>query len=144
MNEQSVADIFPMITDTDFKLHVAKSNGCDEPFDVLKRDFEEWKGCNQYKGSKNRFNRRYIFSIIKCPDEVDTYVFAGIFKVIGRAEDHYEVELCKEYSELIGKLFIDFHFTIRGSSFKLEGKLENMHVKDSCAGHNWVQKKRLD
>ena len=32
-----------------------------------------------------------------------------------------------------------FHFTIRDSSFKLEGKLENTHVmylKDSCKGHN--------
>ena len=133
MNEKSVADLFPLTKDTDFKLHVAKSNGSKEPFDVFKRDFEEWKGWNQYKGRKNRFNRRYIFSIIKYPNEADTYVFAGIFEVIGRTEDHYEVELCKEYSELIGKLFIDFHFIIRGSSFKLEGNLQNMHIKDSYA-----------
>ena len=42
-------------------------------------------------------------------------------------DDHYEVELHPEYRELIGNLLINFHFTVRGSSFRLEGNFEKMY-----------------
>ena len=50
-------NVFKLRDITEFKLHLAKSNGLEEPYDVMKRDFEEWQGWNEHKGIKNRFNR---------------------------------------------------------------------------------------
>lgn len=129
MSKQTLEFMMRNMDETEFKLHVAKSNGNEEPFDVLNRDFNEWQSWNEYRGAKNRFNRTYIFSIIHVPGEKDTYVFGGIFKVVKTFDDHYEIELHPEYIELIGNLLINFHFTIRGSSFRLEGNFEKMYVK---------------
>ena len=122
-------NVFKLRDITEFKLHLAKSNGLEEPYDVMKRDFEEWQGWNEHKGIKNRFNRPKIFTIIKVPGKEDTYTFGGIFRVENCYHNHYDVSLCNEYVDLIGNTFVDFHISLRGSSFILEHHIQRMKIK---------------
>ena len=41
----------------------------------------------------NDFNRQFIFSLIQFYHETDAWLFGGIFRVVARHEDRYEVKL---------------------------------------------------
>ena len=121
-----------------YKIHLAANNGCENPFDVAKRDFQEWVFWNRWRGGRgnNDFNRDNIFGLIPLPNQPGKYVFGGIFKVIKRHDDWadteigYDLELSDDLKELIGRLIIDFHRTqmMGGRSFKMETLASRMKV----------------
>ena len=49
----------------DCKIHLASWNKHDHPLDVFVKDREQWKEWNEYRGKRNDFNRKYIFSLIQ-------------------------------------------------------------------------------
>ena len=44
----------------DYKIHLASTNGYNEPLDVFLTDKKAWLGWNEYKPQTNAFNRKYI------------------------------------------------------------------------------------
>ena len=119
-----------------YKLHLSAYNGYEQPLDVFARDFEEWKGWNEWRGNKNDFNRDYIFSLIPDYHRANKYLFGGIFKVVERYDDYgdtevgYKVELAEQFKELTGRLVIDFYrySGMRGRAFCLETFINDMTV----------------
>ena len=97
--------------------------GRPHPLDVFVRDRNEWKGWNTYRYARDRFNRPYIFSLIRFYREPDIWLFVGIPKVISRLPENYshsyEVELDQRVDELIGRLKICFKRP-RNDSIRLE------------------------
>jgi hypothetical protein len=65
----SVAAVIPLrslIGDLDptvCKLHCAVWNRKEYPIDVLARSWDEWVGWNSWRGPRDDFNRRFIFSL---------------------------------------------------------------------------------
>ncbi|EIC19487.1 GIY-YIG nuclease family protein [Thiorhodovibrio frisius] len=92
----------------DCKIHLASWNGDKNPLDVFLSDRVEWQGWNEYRGKKNVFNRTYIFSLIEFYHEPNAWLFGGFFRVVNRHEDWYEIELCSDCEELIGRLKLSF------------------------------------
>lgn len=116
-----------------YKLHLASKNESgDEPLNIYLQDWDEWVYWNEWRGNKNDFNREYIFSLIQFYHEPNKWLFGGIFKVIKRFDDRYEVELVDSHKELIGRLVIDFYRYqgMRGRAFLLENYYKDFVVSE--------------
>lgn len=113
----------------DYKVHFAVSNGKEQPLDVFVRNQEEWKGWNSWRGKKNDFNRRYIFSLIRYYHQPDKWLFGGIFEVIERRAKSYKVALVDGHQEYVGRLLIHYKDPgFRGRAFRLEKHFADLAV----------------
>jgi hypothetical protein len=119
-----------------YKLHLACWNQYEQPLNVYLNDWSNWIDWNQWRGGKNDFNRKYIFSLIQFYHEPNKWLFGGIFEVVERfdnwqeTEVGYKVELCDLHNDLVGRLLIDFnrYRGMRGRSFKLEGYYDDFKI----------------
>ena len=123
-----------------YKLHLASiSPNGTRPLDVFVRNWDEWVGWNEWRGGKggiDRFNKPYIFSLIKFYPEANKYLFGGIFEVVERflnwkeTERGYQVKLVPLHQELIGRLIINFYRKqgLMGSSFLLKSHYDDFSV----------------
>lgn len=86
-----------------YKIHFArKYQNMYEPLDEWVIDRLKWeKDWLGYRPKMDAFNLDYIFSVMRFYHEDDTWLFGGVYQVVGRFEDRYEVKL-----EEIGKKFI--------------------------------------
>lgn len=105
--EIPLSDIFDISETHKYKLHAAKKfTNQTEPLNDYIKGWDNWVGWNRYKGKKNRFTREYVFSMMNFYPEKDVFLFGGIFKVNGIVNDEYDIELCDQYKEYIGRLKI--------------------------------------
>lgn len=132
MNSIKLSQILRIENLEKYKLHLAASDGDEHPLDVVLRDWNDWIGWNQWKGDKNDFSREYIFSVIKIHEEIDKWLFGGIFKVVERHNDSYKVVLQDECKEFIGRLVIHYHRSQghRGRAFNLENQFYEFEVSE--------------
>lgn len=114
------------------KLHLATFNGTRHPLDAYLTSWDEWVGWNAYRGGKNDFNRDYIFSLIRYYSEPSKWMFGGIFKVVQRLPDSYQLELLDLHKELIGRLFINYYRQpgMMGRAFKLEQYFDELELSE--------------
>lgn len=117
-----IAQILGIENLKDYKIHMARYNGHCEPLDIFLTSQEEWHKWNKWRNKKDEFNRKYIVSFIQFYPEQSTWLFGGIYEVIGRGEPDshsYDVNLLENGKELIGRLKIKAEMP-RGRAFKLE------------------------
>lgn len=105
------------------------------PLQDLARGDEEWKGWQYWKridkNNKkiNRFSKRYVVSFAQVSG--DRFLFGGIFEIMKRYEDHYDVELKDYHKNLIGRLVIKCqNGTGRSTTFKFETILERLTMTE--------------
>ena len=110
-----------------YKVHAARFNQVNQPLDVFVRDKDEWHGWNEWRGKKNDFNRKFVLSFMDFYPERHAWLFGGIFEAINRHADRYEVRLCENGKDLIGRLKIK-SIIPRGRSFLLESFYHEMEV----------------
>jgi hypothetical protein len=125
-----IADIFPIDNLSDYKLHLACYNGKHKPLDVFVRSRQEWEGWNSYRGQRDRFNRRYVFSLIEFYHERHIWLFGGIYEMIARSTSGYKVRLVEDLQEVIGRLKVHLHRPSRGAAFNLENYYKEMVVSE--------------
>lgn len=116
---------------TQYKLHAAVWNGSSHPLDDFITDFTRWIGWNidrHGEAQKNRFNRRYIISFIDFYPQKGTYLFGGIFEVLNTYPDHYDIRLCDEHKELIGRLKVRNIVIGRTREVKFEKHYDDIEV----------------
>jgi len=116
-----------------YKLHLGgRSPDGDHPLDYFIEDFNNWKGWNEWRGNRNDWTRDYIFSLIEFYPKQDTWLFAGIFKVLARHSDKYEIEECPEYKKYIGRLLISFHRYqgLLGRAKNLENYIDQFEISE--------------
>lgn len=118
----------------EYKVHFAKPDE-NEPLDVYMRDFDEWKKWNEWSNGRDEFNRKYIFSLISFYPERDTWLFGGIWEVIGKDFENgglypYTVKLCDDYKKLIGRLKIKYAHKDRSVRNKMEKYFPNLVLKE--------------
>ena len=133
--EIKVTDILHLEEFGNYKLHLGgKNTDGYHPLDIYLEDEEEWKRWNEWRNPenfKNEWNRDYIFSLIQFYPKQNTWLFAGIFKVIDRPEkDNYVIEEVESYKKYDGKLLLNFerYQGMRGRSFLLEAYIDSMTV----------------
>jgi len=125
----AVSKVIPIQSFSDYKIHFAVWNGENQPLDVFVRSSQEWKSWNEWRGTRNDFNCRYIFSLIRYYHRPEMWLFGGIFEVISRHADSYTVELCDNYKEYIGRLLIHYAGPgVRGRAFHMRNHFEQLIV----------------
>lgn len=135
MNEhQSViylSEIIHLEKPNEFKIHLAvKNKNGDQPLDDFLNDFNNWKGWNSYRKGKDRFPRKYIFSMMDFYPQSGVWLFGGIFKILQRYDDKYEIELSELFSNMIGRLKIYFPYTSRTRNLNFERHFQKMSVHE--------------
>jgi hypothetical protein len=126
--EIHVADILQLEETDRYKLHAANFNGDVNPLDEFLKDENIWKNWNQYRPSKNEFNRDYIFSMMEFYPKPNTWLFGGVFKVIERKEDSYIVEELDKYKKFTGRLLLNFEYKDRARRLRLENYIDYITV----------------
>jgi hypothetical protein len=116
------------------KIHLATSNGRDDPLDVyLAGNFPEWQRWQ----TKRNFEQDYVLSLIKFSGN-NRWLFAGVYRTKGHetrpAENrtlfYYELERLEEFSELEGRLIVGFQRTSRQSYLHADRWMDDMHVEE--------------
>ncbi|MGV3581642.1 MAG: GIY-YIG nuclease family protein [Methylophilus sp.] len=118
----------------DYKVHLANWNGHNQPLDIFVSDKDRWKGWNSWRGEKDDFNRRYIFSLIDYYHEPNIWLFGGVYEVtkrlnVARAKG-YEVELTDQFSHFVGRLKIRWSRSGRAKSRRLENYIDEYEVSE--------------
>ncbi len=121
-------EIFPISELKDYKVHFAKWNQKHQPLDVFIKSREEWQGWQEYRPGRDDFNRPLIFSLASFYHEPLTWLFGGIFRVLGRPESHYEVELTDIGANLIGRLKIRSPYDSRTVRVNMETQYDEFEV----------------
>lgn len=125
-----LADILKIDQPAEYKAHFAVYNQEAQPLDVFVRDRGEWQTWNEYKGIRNDFNRRFIFSLTRFYSENDTWLFSGIYEVLGSMKDRYKIRLTDQAQAFIGRLKIFYKLSGRAIRLKFELYYPEMEVSE--------------
>lgn len=79
-------------------------------------------------GPRDDFNRPLIFALVSSYYEPWTWLFGGVFKVLARHEDRYEVEQSKIGVGFIGRLKLRSPYNSRLVTVKMEDQYEKFEV----------------
>lgn len=123
-------ELIPLSDEKAFKLHFARWDKRAEPLDDYLRDWELWAGWQRYKPGRDDFNRPKIFSLMNFYPEPDTWLFGGIWDVLARRDDSYEVELTNQAAAYVGRLKIAYSYKDRMTRPFLEKHYERMVVAE--------------
>jgi predicted GIY-YIG superfamily endonuclease len=116
----AVSTIMPISNPDEYKIHFAVWNKVSQPLDVFVRDRDEWMKWNSWRGGRDDFNRRFIFSLIRYYHQPEKWLFGGIFEVIERNSGSNVVTLTDLYREYIGRLLVHYPGPgVRGRAFYL-------------------------
>ena len=84
-----LTDVLNIDAPENYKIHLANWNGDNQPLDVFVQDREQWHAWNSWRGSKDDFNRQYIFSLIDYYHEPNAWLFGGVYEVHGRGVERH-------------------------------------------------------
>ncbi|WP_313595002.1 GIY-YIG nuclease family protein [Agrobacterium tumefaciens] len=115
-----LSDIWPLPRPEEYKLHFARWDKVSQPLDVWVRDRDEWQQWQEYRPGRDDFNRPFIFSLMQFYHQPDTWLFGGVYEVLHRHEDRYEVKLTQQGAGFIGRLKIGSPYRERSTRVKLE------------------------
>ncbi len=117
-----------------YKVHLASWNGIDYPLDVFSRNKAEWEDWNKWRDSRDDYNRDFVFSLIEFHHESDTWLFGGIYKILGSSNENrslsYDIELTDTFKSLIGRLKLSFKRPGRARVIKLESYIDSFEIKE--------------
>jgi hypothetical protein len=123
-------NIWPTSTPENYKLHFARWNGENQPLEVWVRDKQEWQRWQEYRPSRDDFNRPFIFSLIQFYHESDVWLFGGVFRVLKRHADRYEVELTDEAVGFVGRLKLRSPYRERATRVRFESHYPELEVQE--------------
>lgn len=123
-------DIWPIENVVDYKVHFGRYNGHNEPLDEWLIDRHNWVYWQEYFPGRNEFSRDFIFSLMNFYSEKDIWLFGGIFRVLARHEDRYEVELTEHGEAFIGRLKIRSSFRGRSTRVNFENHYDDFEVSE--------------
>lgn len=124
-------EVLTLDSPADFKVHFARWNGDTQPLEAFVRSEKEWRGWQAYKSPhRNEFNRDYIFSLAQFYHEIDTWIFAGVYQIIDRLPDRYEVKLSDIGLNFSGRLKLYSPYRGRTTRANLENHYKTFEVKE--------------
>ncbi|MBD9661603.1 MULTISPECIES: GIY-YIG nuclease family protein [Pantoea] len=125
----SLSSVLQIENEFDYKVHFAVYNYEEQPLDAFVRSKDEWQAWNEWRGHRDDFNRKYIFSLIKFYPQQERWLFGGIYEVLERNQEKYTVKLLDLHKEFIGRLLIKYPGPgARGRSFLFENHYTKMQI----------------
>lgn len=125
-----LSDLWAIQKPEEYKLHFARWNHESHPLDVFVRDRQEWKAWQEFRPHNNAFNRPFIFSVAQFYHEPDVWIFGGIYRVLARHDDHYDVELCDIGQGFVGRLKIRLPYRDRATRVNFENHYREIEVAE--------------
>lgn len=125
-----LSEIWPISNPADYKLHFARWNEINQPLEVFVRDRSEWQAWQEYWPGRDDFNRPRIFALMQFYHETDTWLFGGIYDVIGRQSDRYDVRLSAAGSGFIGRLKLRSSYKSRTTRVNFENHYSELEVAE--------------
>jgi hypothetical protein len=124
-----IGDLDPTVC----KLHCAVWDGEEHPIDVLARSWDDWVGWNSWRGTRDDFNRQFIFSLARTRDKPWHWIFGGVFEVLGRhpapRSKSYDVTLRADLmGAFVKRLIVAFRPPGRAVRLNLETHLDQIEV----------------
>jgi hypothetical protein len=159
MKEIPLAGLLGLVVDPmQCKLHCAVYNGEAYPIDVLSNDWPEWENWNRWRGSKNDFNRRFIFSLAQDRHEPNLWLFGGVFEVLARSDrpgsQSYDINLREDMmGPFVRRLFVRYRLAGRQVRRTMESCVETMtiasilpepHLGEPFPGHDRINHSLAD
>ena len=134
-NSIFLKDIWPINNVENYKIHFGRKYTSPErkefePLDEWANDRLIWKNWQEHRPKRDEFNRKYIFSVMRFYHEDDAWLFGGIFRVVGRYEDRYEVELEESGKEFIGRLLLRLQFKAQAIRVNFENHYPKFQVSE--------------
>ena len=126
-------EVFPIKNLSDYKVHFAKWNRKNQPLDVFTKDRREWQSWQESRPARDAFNRPLIFALASFYHEPATWLFGGIFKVLNRYEDRYEVELTNVGAGFVGRLKLRSPYNYRAVRVNMESQYDAFEVVEILA-----------
>jgi len=126
----SLRDIWQITNLTDYKIHFARWNGNVQPLEVWSRNKKEWHEWQEYRPGRDDFNRPNIFALVDFYHEQDIWLFGGVFRVVARLKDRYEVELTNVGKSFIGRLKLRSPYRGRTTRVNFENHYETFDVQE--------------
>lgn len=124
-------DIWRIENDGDYKVHFGRANNEKiEPLDEWLETPDNWVYWQETRPKKNEFNRDFIFSLMRFYPEEHVWLFGGIFRVLARHEDRYEVELTDQGESFIGRLKIHSSYRDRPTRVNFENHYDKFEVSE--------------
>lgn len=123
-------DIWPIAKPENYKLHFARWNGENQPLEVWVRDQREWQGWQEHRPTRDDFNRPFILSLAQFYHEPDIWLFGGVFRVLQRHANRYEVELTGDGAGFLGRLKLRSSYRERATRVKLENHYPGLEVQE--------------
>lgn len=123
-------DIWRITQPRSYKCHFARWNGEHQPLEVWARDKDEWRTWQEYRPARDDFNRPFIFSLVQFYHESDIWLFAGIFRVLNRYKERYEVELTEDGAGFLGRLKLRSSYRNRTTRVNFENHYNNFEVQE--------------
>jgi hypothetical protein len=123
-------DIWPIDKPEEFKLHLGRWNGESQPLEAWVRNRTEWKEWQEYRPARNDFNRPMIFSLMSFYREPDIWLFGGVFRVLVRHADRYEVEQTDDGTGFIGRLKLRSTYRNRQTRVNFESHYGELEVQE--------------
>jgi hypothetical protein len=125
-----LADVLRIENLEDYKVHFAKWNGQNQPLDVFTKDRQEWQGWQEYRPTRDEFNRPLIFALASFYHEPSTWFFGGIYKVLKRYSDRYQVQLSDIGEGFIGPLKLRSPYNFRAVRVNMEEQYKLFEVAE--------------
>jgi hypothetical protein len=123
-------DIWPVSAPETYKIHFARWNKEHQPLEVFVRDKREWQTWQEYRPERDEFKRPSIFALIQFYHEPDIWLFGGVFRVVGRHADRYEVELSNEGAGFLGRLKLRSSYRERATRVNFENHYPELEVQE--------------
>lgn len=125
-------NIWSIENPNEYKIHFARydNQSHSRPLDVWVRRRSEWQGWQEYYPGRNDFNRPYIFSLMQFYHEPETWLFGGIFAVLKRHANRYDVDLTDIGEDFIGRLKIKYPYKSRTTRPCMKPHYPNFEVKE--------------
>ena len=128
MNGILLKDIWPIENVRDYKVHFGRWNGEYHPLDEWVDDPRKWQSWQEYRGARNDFNRELIFSLMDLYTETDAWIFGGVYRVVGRHSDRYDINLEKCGEMFVGRLKIRSDYRSRLMRVNFENHYDRFEV----------------
>ncbi len=124
-----LTDLIPIAEPHQYKLHLACMNDDGiRPLDEYVAG--NWRYWNEWRGKRNDWTRKRVFSLIEYWPLNNAYLFGGVFEVLQRLNTRYKLAIVPEYQKWEGRLVCRFvrYKGMRGRAFYLENFLDSFEV----------------
>ncbi len=135
-----LSNVLPIENQWQYKIHfMVHGEGTSHPYECsLKEVTQDWQN---YRGENNRWgDAKYMFALVRTPEDNDLWLFLGIFEILEKREDGYDTKWSDKRKEFFNRLIIKYHNRSQQIYRNLEGLYDELllhKINDTAVNKKW-------